>query len=302
VGILDQFRLDGKAAVVTGGGQGIGRVYALAMAEAGADVAIADINDRTGPLVVEEVRALGRKSVFVHTDVTHEDEVENMVAKTVEAFGRLDIAVNNAWTGGRSGGFKGAKQTAEDFPLDEWDFVHNLLLKGPLMCSKAEAKQMMKQGRGKIVNMSSMSAYIVNANVAYVSAKSAVITLTKRLAAEWGPWNINVNCISPSYTLSPARRKDPQNNRDLIRSLHPMGWHERPDDLAGTLVYLVSDASNYVTGQNILVDGGHTLNVWFGPIERALPPLVSPEEETRSLIHDLDVLGIPHDENGVTTD
>jgi len=139
-------------------------------------------------------------------------------------------------------------------------------------------------------------------NVAYCSAKAGVVALSKRLAAEWGSYNINVNCISPSYTLSPARRKDPQENRDLIRSLHPMGWHQRPEDLAGTLVYLASNASNYVTGQEVLVDGGHTLNVWLAPLDRAFPPLVSAEEETRALIRDLDILGIPHDENGVTVD
>jgi hypothetical protein len=123
--------------------------------------------------------------------------------------------------------------------------------------------------------------------------------MTKRLAAEWGKYNINVNCISPSYTLSPARRVDPPENRDLIRSLHPMGWHQRPSDLCGTLVYLASDASNYVTGRDILVDGGHTLNVWLRPPSRTRPPLVGPEEEIESLLHDLDALGIPHDEQGV---
>jgi NAD(P)-dependent dehydrogenase (short-subunit alcohol dehydrogenase family) len=302
MGILDLFRLDNKAALVTGSGQGIGRTYALALAEAGADVLIADINEKTGPLVVEEIRALGRKSIFVRTDVTNEADVQSMVDAAVAEFGCLDIAVNNAWTGGRSGSFNGRKTTAETMPLDEWDFIHNLLLRAVLICSQAEALAMMKGGRGKIINMASMSAHIANANVAYCSAKAGVVALSKRLAAEWGSYNINVNCISPSYTLSPARRKDPQENRDLIRSLHPMGWHQRPEDLAGTLVYLASNASNYVTGQEVLVDGGHTLNVWLAPLDRAFPPLVSAEEETRALIRDLDILGIPHDENGVTVD
>jgi NAD(P)-dependent dehydrogenase (short-subunit alcohol dehydrogenase family) len=294
--VLDLFKLDGKVALVTGAGQGIGRAYALALAEAGADVGVADINQRTGRHVADEVAALGRRSVFVKADVTQAAEVEALVATTVAELGGLDIAVNNAWAGGRFA----APPPAEEFPLEEWDFIMNLALRAIFVCSKAEARVMRKKGRGKIINMASMSAGIANAAVAYCSAKAGVVMLTKRLAAEWGKYNINVNCISPSYTLSPARRKDPQENRDLIRSLHPMGWHERPEDLLGTLVYLASDASNYVTGRDIVVDGGHTLNVWLRPLTRAVPPLVGPEDEIRSLLHDLEILGIPHDDRGVT--
>ena len=296
--VLDLFKLDGKAALVTGAGQGIGRVYALALAEAGADVAVADLNDHTGRLVAQEIAALGRRSAFVTADVTKTDEVEAMVAAAEREFGRLDIAVNNAWAGGRYL----VTPPAEEFPVEDWDFTMNLALRAIFLCCKAEARVMRKRGRGKIVNMASMSASIANAGIAYCSAKAGVVMLTKRLAAEWGKYNINVNCISPSYTLSPARRRDPQQNRDHIRSLHPMGWHERPEALCGTLVYLASDASNYVTGRDILVDGGHTLNVWLAPLSRTTPPLVSREEEIRSLTHDLDVLGIPRDDKGVTAE
>jgi NAD(P)-dependent dehydrogenase (short-subunit alcohol dehydrogenase family) len=298
VGVLDLFKLDGKAALVTGAGQGIGRVYALALAEAGADVAVADLNERTGRLVAQEVAALGRRSAFVQADVTKTDEVDAMVAAAERELGRLDIAVNNAWAGGRYL----VTPPAEEFPVEDWDFTMNLALRAIFLCCKAEARVMRKRGRGKIVNMASMSASIANAGIAYCSAKAGVVMLTKRLAAEWGKYNINVNCISPSYTLSPARRRDPQQNRDHIRALHPMGWHERPEDLCGTLVYLASDASNYVTGRDILVDGGHTLNVWLAPLSRTMPPLVSPAEEIESLTHDLDILGIPHDDKGVTTE
>jgi len=298
VSVLDLFKLDGKAALVTGAGQGIGRVYALALAEAGADVAVADLNERTGRLVAQEVASLGRRATFVKADVTKADEVEAMVAAAERELGRLDIAVNNAWAGGRYL----VTPPAEEFPVEDWDFTMNLALRAIFLCCKAESRVMRRRGRGKIVNMASMSAGIANAGIAYCSAKAGVVMLTKRLAAEWGKYNINVNCISPSYTLSPARRRDPQQNRDHIRSLHPMGWHERPEDLCGTLVYLASDASNYVTGRDILVDGGHTLNVWLAPLSRTTPPLVSPEEEIRSLTHDLDVLGIPHDDKGVTTE
>ena len=208
----------------------------------------------------------------------------------------IAAAVNNAWAGGRYV----TPPPAEEFPLEEWDFIMNLALRAIFVSCKAEARAMRQRGRGKIVNMASMSASIANAAVAYCSAKAGVVMLTKRLAAEWGKYNINVNCISPSYTLSPARRTDSEENRELIRSLHPMGWHERPEDLCGTLVYLASDASNYVTGRDIVVDGGHTLNVWLRPLTRETPPLVSPENEVRSLVHDLGILGIPHDDRGVT--
>ncbi len=293
--VLDLFRLDGKVALVTGGGQGIGRVFALALAESGADVAVADINERTGSLVSREVGSLGRRSVFVRADVTKPEEIEAMVAAAVAKLGSLDILVNNAWAGGRYV----VPPAAEEFPLEDWEFTLKLALRAPFLACKAAARVMISRGRGKIINMASMSATIANASLAYCAAKAGVLMMTKRLAAEWGKYNINVNCISPSYTLSPARRVDPQENRDLIRSLHPMGWHQRPSDLCGTLVYLASDASNYVTGRDILVDGGHTLNVWLRPLSRARAPLVSPEEEIESLVHDLDVLGIPHDEKGV---
>ncbi len=297
MGVLDLFKLDGKVALVTGGGQGIGRQFALALAEAGADVAIADINEQTGSHIAGEVASVGRRSAFVRTDVSHPDAIEAMVTETVEALGGLDILVNNAWAGGRYL----VPPSAEEFPLEDWQFTMNLALQAPFLACQAAARVMIPRGRGKIVNMASMSATIANASLAYCSAKAGIVMLTKRLAAEWGKYNINVNCISPSYTLSPARRKDSPDNRDLIRSYHPMGWHERPADLCGTLIYLASDASNYVTGRDILVDGGHTLNVWLQPLTRTHPPLVSPDEESNALIHDLDMLGISHDEKGVAT-
>jgi NAD(P)-dependent dehydrogenase (short-subunit alcohol dehydrogenase family) len=297
----DRFRVDGKVALVTGGGQGIGRAFALALAEAGANVVIADINERTGALVAREIEELGRTALFVRTDVTSEADVRTVVERAVSDLGGLDIAVNNAWVGGRAGSSRGQPSDALDMSFDEWDFVHDLLLRACFVCCKLEAAAMIPQGRGRIINVASISAFVANASAAYCSAKAGVVGLTRRLAAEWGAYNINVNAISPSYTLSPARRTDSTDERALIRSLHPVGWYGRPDDLTGTLVFLASEASTFVTGQNIVVDGGHTLNVWLRPPRRHLPALVSPEDEAGSLVHDLDILGLAHDGDGVTT-
>ncbi|MCL5109586.1 MAG: SDR family oxidoreductase [Chloroflexi bacterium] len=298
MGILDLFKLDGKVGLVTGAGQGIGRAYALALAEAGADVAVVDINDKTGRSVADEIASLGRGALYVRADVSKPEEIEAMVAATEARFGGLDIAVNNAWAGGRFI----TPPPPEEFPLDAWDFTMSLLLRAAFVGCQVEARAMRKRGRGKIINAASISSYVANTGVAYSTAKAGVVMLTRCLAAAWGKFNVNVNCISPSYTLSPARRTDSRADRDYMRSLHPAGWYERPEDLAGTLVYLASDASNYVTGREIVVDGGHTLNVWLKPLEREFPPLVSPRDEAAALNHDLDLLGIPHDEDGLLLD
>ena len=299
MGARDRFRIDGKVALVTGGGQGIGRAFALALAEAGAGVVIADINERSGSLVAREIEGAGGSARFVRTDVTSEADVRHVVERAVDDLGRLDIAVNNAWVGGRAGGARGQPSNALDMAFDEWDFVHGLLLRACFLCCKHEAAAMVAQGGGRIINVASISAFVANASAAYCSAKAGVVGLTRRLAAEWGGYNINVNSISPSYTLSPARRTDSVDDRALIRSLNPVGWYGRPEDLTGTLVYLASDASSFVTGQDIVVDGGHTLNVWLEPPARHLPAPVPPEVEASSLVHDLDILGMPHDIDGV---
>jgi hypothetical protein len=126
--------------------------------------------------------------------------------------------------------------------------------------------------------------------------------MTKTLAAEWGRFNINVNCISPSYVLTPMHASTPVVVRKRIRELTPLGHVERPEDLHGAVVFLASSASNYVTGLDLMVDGGHTLNAWLTPLSRAVPPRVSPEEEIVQLKHDLDSLGMPYNEDGINPD
>jgi sorbose reductase len=288
--VLDLFHLDGKKALVTGGSQGIGRGYVLALAGAGADVAIVDINERTGKSTMNEVESLGRESIFIHCNVMARDQVSDMIETIVEEFGRLDIGVNNA------GIYIEGEE--EDYSMDDWERVIAMNLNSIFACAQLEAKQMIKQGvGGKIINTASMSGIIANGTTSYNSAKAAVIHLTKSLAAKWGKYNINVNCISPSYIMSPMNAATPKDLRDRIRELHPMGYLQRPEDLYGSIVFLASSASDYITGINLLVDGGHTTNVWLEPLERVVPPRIDKEEEVIQLRHDLDVLGIEYDED-----
>jgi NAD(P)-dependent dehydrogenase (short-subunit alcohol dehydrogenase family) len=159
---------------------------------------------------------------------------------------------------------------------------------------------MIRQGSGgKIINTASMSGIIANGTTSYNAAKAGVIHLTQSLAAKWGKYNINVNCISPSYVMSPMNAATPKELRNRIRELHPMGYLQRPEDLYGSIIFLASKASDYITGINLLVDGGHTTNVWLEPLDRVLPPRVNSEEEVLQLKHDLDILDIEYNEDVV---
>ncbi|MEM2094878.1 MAG: SDR family oxidoreductase [Candidatus Bathyarchaeia archaeon] len=259
MGVLDMFRLDNRVALVTGGGQGIGRGFCLALAEAGADVAVVDVNERTANAVAKEIEALGRKSVAVKTDVTDRDQVDEMMLTVVETFGKLDIGVNNAGIG-RPG-------RAESMTLEDWNLTIAVNLTGAFLCCQAEAQQMISQGRGgKIINVASISGITANSVVAYGASKAGVIMMTKRMAAEWGKYGINVNCISPGWTITPMTERVPAETKQRWKELTPLGRLETPEDLYGALIFLASDASNYVTGHNLVVDGGHTVCVWIDKV------------------------------------
>lgn len=290
---LSLFDLTGKKALVTGGAVGIGRACAVALARAGADVAIADVDERTAPRTVAEIEALGLKSFFVACDVTRKADVQAMVRSVAEKFGRLDVAVNNAGIA-----ILGAD---EDLEQADWDKVIAVNLTGSFLCAQAEARQMIAQQPvgGKIINIASMSARIANCNASYDASKAGIVHMTRTLAAEWGRYNINVNCISPSYVLTPMHASTPAVVRQRIRDLTPLGHVERPEDLHGAVVFLASSASDYVTGHDLVVDGGHTLNAWLVPLSMAVPPRVSPEQEVVQMKHDLDSLGVSYDEDGI---
>jgi NAD(P)-dependent dehydrogenase (short-subunit alcohol dehydrogenase family) len=290
---LSMFDLTGKKALVTGGAVGIGRACAVALATAGADVAITDIDASTGRKTAAEIKALGPDSMFVSCDVTSKPQVQAMVKAVVRRFKRLDIAVNNA----------GIAILGADEDLDQasWDKVIAVNLTGTFLCAQAEARQMIRQSptEGKIINIASMSARIANCNASYDASKAGVVHMTKTLAAEWGRFNINVNCLSPSYVLTPMHASTPVPVRRRIRELTPLGHVERPEDLHGAVVFLASAASNYVTGLDLVVDGGHTLNAWLVPLSMAVAPRVSPRQEVVQMKHDLDALGIKYDADGI---
>ena len=291
------FDLTGKTALITGGTVGIGRACATALAMAGADVVIAARGRSFGEKTAESLRALGVKSLFIACDVSDESQVQAMITKVVTIFGRLDIAVNNAGIGVIS-------DQDESFPKNEWDKLMAINLDGLWLCAKYQAQQMIKQTptEGKIINISSIAGVVSlpMSNGAYDASKSAVIHLTKQLALQWGRFNINVNSISPSYVLTPMMSRTTLEFRQRIRDTTPMGHIQRPEDLYGPIIYLASTASNYMTGQNMVVDGGHTLGPWIEPArKRSVPPRVDSKQELFEMKKDLDCMSIAYDKNGV---
>jgi len=253
--LKDPFNLAGKVAMVTGAGQGLGLEFALALASAGADVVVAEINADTGPAAVAEIEKLGRKAMFVQTDVTDMASVESAVAAAVAALGRVDVMVNNAgitiWG------------DAESIDLGDWHKVVDVNLHGVYYCCRAVAKVMIAAGGGSIINIASMSGSIVNvpqSQSSYNVTKAAVIHLTKSLAVEWARHNIRVNSISPGYMDTPMAAPffaDPKCGGVWMDRI-PMGRPGRPEELGPLCVYLASDGSSYMTGNDLIIDGGYT--------------------------------------------
>ena len=296
---LSIFDLTGKTALITGGTVGIGRACATALAMAGANVVIAARGRICGKKTAESLRAFGVKSLFIACDVCDEAQVQAMITKVVTIFGRLDIAVNNAGIGVIS-------DQDESFPKNEWDKLMAINLDGLWLCAKYQAQQMIKQTptEGHILHISSIAGVVSlpMSNGAYDASKSAVIHLTKQLALQWGRFNINVNSISPSYVLTPMMSRTTVEFRQRIRDTTPMGHIQRPEDLYGPIIYLASPASNYMTGQNMVVDGGHTLGPWIEPArKRSVPPRVDSKQELFEMKKDLDAMGITYNAAGQAT-
>lgn len=255
--ILERFRLDGRVALVTGGGQGIGRAYAHALGEAGAAVAVVDISAAGAQTVAAELESKGIEALPVTADVTDPDQVQAMVDAVLKRWGRLTIGVNNA---GIAGWFD-----AETMPKAEWDKMMALNLTGVFLCAQAEARIMLAAGYGKIINTASMSAHISNTpqnQSAYNISKAGVLHMTRSLAAEWAPRGVRVNSISPGYTLTQMVKdfiEQPIGKEKLPHWLArtPMNRLGEMTDLQGAIVYLASEVSDFMTGHDMIIDGGY---------------------------------------------
>ncbi|WP_088034166.1 SDR family NAD(P)-dependent oxidoreductase [Evansella clarkii] len=244
-------RLEGKVAVITGGASGIGEYTARAMVEEGAKVVVSDMNDDLGNTLVEDLNTNGQNAVYVHADVTSEADAEKMINTAVTEFGKIDILFNNAGIG--------ALRASEDLPLDEWRKVISVNLDGVFLTAKHAIKAMQKNGGGNIVNNASILGHVGQAQTAaYTAAKGGVVNMTRALAVEYAQQNIRVNAVCPGYIETPLLSQLDEDMKNHLVSLHPIGRLGRPEEVAKAVVFLASNDASFVTGANLLVDGGYT--------------------------------------------
>ncbi|MGZ3524005.1 MAG: SDR family NAD(P)-dependent oxidoreductase [Thermodesulfobacteriota bacterium] len=248
-----EFDLSGKVAIVTGAGRGMGYHIALALAKYGADIVVCSRTASELKRVGAEIEKLRRKALIQQVDVTKVSEIHAMVERSVKAFGHIDILVNNAGVN--------ITQWAVDVTEEAWDRVLDTNLKALFFCAQAVGRVMIRQKKGKIINISSQTGTIaIPQRAAYCSSKGGVNQLTKLLAIEWAQYNINVNAIAPTFIETPFTKPmfEKEGFREYVLGNIPLGRIGKPDDVTGAVVYLASEASNLVTGHILLVDGGWT--------------------------------------------
>jgi len=250
---IPSFSLEGKVALVTGSRRGLGKAMALAFAEAGADVAVCDRVVEEGDLqaVAEEIQKLGRRSLAVQLDLTQKAEVENLVKRVEDELGPIDILVNNA--GGRS-----SSPLLHETPEDEWQMVMDNNLKTGFICSQVVVKGMIERKRGNIINMASAAGLkAFTKRGSYNIAKAGVIMLTRNLAWDLGKYNIRVNAIAPTQTMTErALERMPPEIRARAEASYPLRRLASVEEILGPAIFLASDASSYITGHTIVMDGG----------------------------------------------
>jgi 3-oxoacyl-[acyl-carrier protein] reductase len=245
-------RLENKVAIVTGGGRGLGRVFSIAMAEEGARIVVADVLENETVQTAQEIGDKGGSAISLKVDVTSEKDTERMAEEAMKAFGRIDILVNNAAIY-----FGIGRRPFYEISSEEWDRLMTVNLKGPFLCTKAVFPQMKAQKKGKIINLASVSAFMGPKGLLhYVTSKGGVVSFTRALATELGPYGICVNSIAPGFTNTEASRTLTDDITKYDISTTPLGRLEQPQDLVGALLFFSSDESDFVTGQALVVDGG----------------------------------------------
>ena len=250
-------KLKGKVAIVTGGARGLGKAYAVRLCEEGAKVSVADILDPTE--AKQAIEDKGGEALALQTDVSDEKSTREMAERTIERFGKIDILVNNAAIFASI-----VKKPFYELSAQEWDDVIRVNLRGTFLCCKAVYPQMKKQGKGKIINVSSGTIFKGSPLfIHYVTSKGGVLAFTRALAREVGDDGICVNAVAPGYTLSDAIVEKPMDTQERVAATvgsRCFKRNELPEDLTGTVVFLASDDSDFITGQTIVVDGGSSFH------------------------------------------
>src|SRR4030042_4834771 len=252
---MNIFDLSGKIAIVTGGNRGIGFGIAKGLASVGATVVIANRTAAEGQKAAEALKKEGLNAVAIPTDVSSKSSVGELVSNVVNDFGRIDILINDAAIQ--------ITKPAEELSEEEWDYMMNVNLKGLFLCCQLAGREMIKRKKGKIINISSIVSQIARPGRSiYATTKAGVSHLTRSLALEWAKYNINVNAIGPGLTITDINKKYFAEHHDELRKLIssiPKGREAYPSDYVGAAIFFASDASDYVTGQVLIVDGGSIL-------------------------------------------
>jgi NAD(P)-dependent dehydrogenase (short-subunit alcohol dehydrogenase family) len=247
------FRLDNKVALVTGAARGLGRACALAMAHAGADVALGLRDVSTSDDLVEEIESMGRRAIPLQMDVSSMEQIKSAVQEAIEFFGRIDILVNNVGVA--------PANPAEKVTEEDYDTTMDLNVKASFFTAQAVGRHMIEQGGGRIINMSSQAGFIALQDEAiYCTSKAAINHMTRNLASEWAKYNITVNAVAPTFIQTPGTEpwlNDPEFRQSVIDRI-PLGRIGKPVEVAGPVVFLASDAASLITGSVLLIDGGWT--------------------------------------------